>query len=269
MNKHTLSTLILAGLVIGMLTCPSALLFSQTDPSGSSPLTARQIIERADEAFTGSRLYSTSTLTIYRSGKTLPPQTMESYGMEINGDYHSLTVYRAPARMKGTAYLMIEDDLWVRFSSTGRIRKLSSSAKKNSAGGSDFSYADMGEGNQGIADKYEVALTGEDAVAGTRCHVIDLTPKPGEDLPYEKVTAYISTDDLRYLKLDYFEAGANIKSMILEDYRQAGDHYYPYLVEMRSNTRDSRTVVETTLIEFDSSRVQQRLFSTAYLETIR
>lgn len=231
--------------------------------------TAREIVDGADEAFTGSRLYSTSTLTIHRAGRTLPPQTMESYGMEIDGDYHSLTVYREPARMKGTAYLMIEDDLWVRFSSTGRIRKLSSSAKKNSAGGSDLSYADMGEGNQGIGEKYDVTLIGEETVAGLSCHVVEFLPRPGEDLPYEKVVAFISKAELRYLKLDYYEAGANIKTMFLQDYRQVGDHDYPFLVEMKSNTQDSRTVIETTLIEFDSPRVQRRLFSTAYLETIR
>ncbi len=230
---------------------------------------AEEIVERADEAFTGSRIYSESTLTIHRSGRTLPVQEMESYGMEIGGDYHSLSIYRAPARMKGTAYLMIEDDLWVRFSSTGRIRKLSSSAKKNAAGGSDFSYADMGEGNQGIGEKYVASLVGREEVDESMCFVVELTPKSGRDAPYEKVLAYVQTEKYRYLKVEYFEAGANIKTMYLRDYREVNGREYPYIVEMRSNTKDSRTVVETTKIEFDSSRVNRRLFSTAYLESIR
>src|SRR6056297_1521983 len=213
---------------------------------------AEEIVKRADEAFTGSRIYSESTLTIHRSDRTLPVQEMESYGMEIGGDYHSLSVYRAPARMKGTAYLMIEDDLWVRFSSTGRIRKLSSSAKKNAAGGSDFSYADMGEGNQGIGEKYVASLVGREEVDESMCFVVELTPKSGRDAPYEKVLAYVEKEKYRYLKVEYFEAGANIKTMYLRDYRTVDGRDYPYIVEMRSNTKDSRTVVETTKIEFDS-----------------
>lgn len=230
---------------------------------------AEEIIDRSDEAFTGSRVYSESTLTIHRSGRALPIQKMEGYGMEISGDYHSLSVYRAPARMKGTAYLMIGDDLWVRFSSTGRIRKLSSSAKKNAAGGSDFSYADMGEGNQGIGEKYTASLIGQEQVEGSLCFVVELKPKPGRDAPYEKVLAYVEKEKFRYLKVEYFDAGANIKTMFLRDYRTVDGRDYPFIVEMRSNTKDSRTVVETTKIEFDSSRVNRRLFSTAYLESIR
>ena len=229
---------------------------------------AGEIIARADEKFTGDRIWSYSTLTIVRGGKTLPLQEMESFSQDRGEDYRSLTVYRAPARMKGTAYLMIDDDLWVRFSSTGRIRKLSSSARKNAAGGSDFSYADMGEGDDGIGEKYDLALGGTEEAEGETCYVVEMTPKPGEDSPYEKVTAYVSVDSYRYLKMVYFEAGAPIKEMILTDYRAVGDKEYPFHVEMRSLTKDSVTVMETTEMEFGSSRVEERFFSTAYLQSI-
>lgn len=230
---------------------------------------ADQIISRADETFTEERVYSTSTLTIYHGDRARPEQTMDSYAMDIDGQYHTLSVYREPARMRGTAYLMIEDDLWVRFGSTGRIRKLSSSAKKNSAGGSDFSYTDMGEGNQGIADRYNARLTGSADVDGRSCYVVELTAKPGEDAPYERIVAYISESDYLYRQIDYYDAGANIKSMYLTDYREVDGRNYPFVAEMRSNTSNSRTVIETTELEFDSPRVEPRLFSTAYLETIR
>lgn len=248
-----------------ILMCMLAVLVSMNAAAQS----AEEIVKKADEAFTGNRVYSESTLTIHRSGRTLPVQEMESYGMEIGDDYHSLSIYRAPARMKGTAYLMIGDDLWVRFSSTGRIRKLSSSAKKNAAGGSDFSYADMGEGDQGIGEKYVASMAGEEKVDGSLCFVVELKPKPGRDAPYEKVLAYVERETFRYLKVEYFDAGANIKTMYLSDYRNVDGRDYPYIVKMRSNTKDSRTVVETTKIEFDSSRVNRRLFSTTYLESIR
>lgn len=230
---------------------------------------AQQIIGRADSAFSGEQVYTESSMTIYRSGRTQPVQKIKSYSMDIDGGYNSLTVYQSPARMKGTAYLMIDNDLWVRFSTTGRVRKMSSSAKTNSAGGSDLSYADMGDGNQGIADKYNVGIEGEAEIDGSSCYVILLEPKDGEDPPYEKLAAYISKEDYLYLKIDYFEAGAVIKTMTLGDYRKIDDIYYPFYMEMKSNVKDSLTVIETTAIEFGSSKVQKRLFSTAYLESLR
>ena len=110
---------------------------------------ARSIIDKADEAFEMDAVYSRSVLTVYKNGKAQAPQVMEGYALDAaDGTARSLSVFREPRRVEGTAYLMLGDDMWVRFASTGRVRKLSSSARKNSAAGSDFSYADMGEGGR-------------------------------------------------------------------------------------------------------------------------
>ena len=189
--------------------------------------------------------------------------------MERGGRSQTLTVYRAPRRMQGTAYLMIDDELWVRFASTGRIRRMSSSARTNSAGGSDFSYADMGEGNQGIAFDYEPRLDGEERISGTDCFRIELLPRAGGDAVYERLVVFISKDEYRYLRIDYYEDGANIKSMHLSEYRETGGVFYPYLIVMESHVRPTRTEIRTEEFVLDSPRVTERLFSVNYLESIR
>ena len=230
--------------------------------------TAQQIVDRADEAFKGERVYTTSSMTVYKSGEAQPVQEMESYSMEKNGKTYSLSVYLAPRRMKGTANLMIEDDLWVRFSSTGRIRKLSSSAKKNSAGGSDFSYADMGDGGAGLAEKYTPFLRGEETVEGELCFVIELN-ESDSDAPYEKMIVFITKDSYRYLKIEYYESGANIKSMTFSDYRDVDGQDYPFAYSMENHTKPSVTDVVVDIFEVDSPKVQDRFFTTGYLESIR
>jgi len=230
--------------------------------------TALDIVNRADEAFKGNRIHSTSTMTVYQSDVAQPVQEIESFSMEKEGRSFSLSIYQAPRRMKGTANLMIDDDLWVRFSSTGRIRKLSSSAKKNSAGGSDFSYADMGEEGGGLSEKYTPRLTGEETVEGELCHEIELTAAR-DDAPYEKMVVYIGKDTYRYWKIDYFEGGANIKSMSFYDYRSVNGKDYPFAYTMFSHTKPSRTEVVVKTFEVDSLKVEDRMFSTRYLETIR
>lgn len=230
--------------------------------------TAQQIVDRADEAFKGNRIYSTSSMTVYKSDEAQPVQEIESYTMEKNGKSYALSIYLAPRRMKGTANLMIDDDLWVRFSSTGRIRKLSSSAKKNSAGGSDFSYADMGEEGGGLAEKYSPSLIGEETVDGELCHIIQLDAT-GRDAAYEKLLVYITKESYRYLKIDYFDRGANIKSMTFYDYRTVDGKDYPFGYTMFNHTKPSRTEVLVHEFVIDSPRVQDRLFTTRYLETIR
>lgn len=230
--------------------------------------TAQEIVDRADESFQGDRVYSTSRMTVYKSGEAQPVQEIESYTMEKNSKSYSLSIYIAPRRMKGTANLMIEDDLWVRFGSTGRTRKLSSSAKKNSAGGTDFSYADMGDGGQGLSEKYTPRLTGEEIIEGERCYKIELIADTS-DAPYEKMVVYITKDRYRYMKIEYFESNANIKSMTFYDYRTVNGTDYPFRYVMESHTKPSVTEVEVDIFEINSSRVQDRFFTTGYLESIR
>jgi hypothetical protein len=231
--------------------------------------TAEEIIRRADTIFTFNNVYSVSEMTVYRKDKAQPTQVMEGYSSRKSEIERSLTLYSAPARVKGTAYLAIEDDLWVRFASTGRVRKLSSSAKKNSAGGSDFSYDDIGSGNTGYTKDYSAKIMGEERVEGHKCHRIELKPLQGVEAPYEKLAVYVEKEGYRYLKIDYYENGAIIKTLILDDFRPLGDHDYPYRIVMQSHIQQSRTEVITVVMEVDSPRVEDRMFSTAWLDTIR
>ncbi len=233
-----------------------------------SAQSAQEIVDAADAAFGGEKVYSTSSITVYKSGEAQPVQDIESYTMTKNGKSYSLSIYSAPRRMKGTANLMIEDDLWVRFSSTGRTRKMSSSAKKNSAGGSDFSYADMGDGGEGLAEKYTPAIVGEEKVEGETCFKIELIAK-GSDAPYEKMVVFITKETSRYIKIDYFENDANIKSMTFYDYRNINGTDYPFRYVMENHTKPSVTEVVVEVFEINSSKVKDRLFTTGYLESIR
>lgn len=234
--------------------------------ASASTLDVRQIVEQADAAMIGDKVYSVSQMTVYRSDSPQVPMKIESY---MDGN-RSLTVYRSPARMKGTAYLLIEDDLWVRFSSTNRIRKLSSSARKNSAGGSDFSYNDLAFEDEDISADYDAELTRTGvSVEGISCFEIQFTPRQGADTPYEKAVAFISQTELNYVKIDFYDQGANTKSLDLGDYRVVDGRLYPFQMVMVSHVKPTRTVIVVEEVEFSSSRIEARMFSQAYLQEIR
>ncbi len=237
--------------------------------SAAAAQDAREILDRADRSFELDRVYSESSLTVYKNGKPQSPQLMIGYTLDdSSGEARSLTVFREPARVAGTAYLMLGDDLWVRFASTGRVRKLSSSAKKNSAAGSDFSYADMGEGGDSFSKDYDALLEGSERIDGTDCYRLVLTPA-NRDAVYEKMVVWVSRDDSLYLKIEYYDKGAPVKQMTLEGYSEVGGVPYPGVITMTSLVKKSESVMETQLIEHDSDRVQESFFTTGYLDTIR
>ena len=76
----------------------------------------------------------------------------------------------------------------------------------------------MGDGGAGLAEKYTPVLAGEDSIEGEDCFRIELNASD-RDAPYEKMVVYITKDTYRYKKIEYYESGANIKSMAFYDYR--------------------------------------------------
>ena len=231
---------------------------------------AEAIVKQADDLMTSAKTYSESEMTVMRSGSARPTMQVKTYDMRKGDQSYSLVVYKGPAKMRGTAYLTIGNDLWVRFGSTGRIRKLSSSAKKASAGGTDFSYSDMGESGQGVAAKYRAKMGNPDArYEGTPCWEIHLTPLPNTEGVYEKLVAFIAKETYHYLRIDYFEAGAAIKSLLLEDYREIGQWSYPAKITMQSHVKPSQTELITNRIEFESLEVRDQYFTTSYLGRIK
>jgi outer membrane lipoprotein-sorting protein len=230
--------------------------------------TADQILARADAIFTLNRVWSRSVMTVTRNGRERTPQEMESYSLSTGGRSLSLTVLTAPRRLRGTAYLMADDELWVRFGSTGRVRKLSSSASSRAAADSDFSYNDMGDGSSSFTADYAATLDGTERISAVDCWRLVLTPLSGSEAEYERLVVFVSRNDYRYLRVEYFADGVNIKTMDLADFRPVGGVDYPFRITMTSHERDSATVIETLEMEYDSRRVREDMFTASYLESI-
>lgn len=227
------------------------------------------IITKADAAFKLKNLYSVTEIVIVKNGKKQPKQVVKVYSTNKNGVNYSLSIYQSPKKMKGNANLMIGDDLWIKFASTGRVRKLSSSAKKNSSGGSDFSYADMGSGGEGMAKDYTPKLLGEKKIDRKMCYEIELKPTQGNDSGYNKLIIYIDTENFRYILIEYFKDSANIKTLSLSDYRKIQDVDFPFKLAMKNHSKDSVTNMITTEIQYNSSLVKESLFSQSYLKKVK
>lgn len=237
----------------------------------TSSTTVESLLSQADTVFTYQKFFQRSTMTMTgTAGGDQPEQVMETYFEKYDGISHTLTLFTAPKRVAGTAYLMVGDELWVRFASTGRTRRLSSSARKNSAGGSDFSYNDLGGSAEGMAESYQALLTGEATIKGMGCYQIDLTPKAGvpDDSLYERMTVYIDKEQGMYRLIEFFEDGVMVKRMTLEEYRTVQGFAYPFSISMEGLLTGTRTTITTQEFALDSDRVDRRMFRSSYLESL-
>ena len=228
---------------------------------------AADIIRKAESVFTDAPTYSLCRMTVYRGGVAGQPQSFETWTMTDNGIVLTLSVYTAPPRMKGTAYLSTNEGIWMRFGSTGRVRKLSSESAKSLGGGSDFSLDDPGMSG-GFATRYTPALEGIESVEGIESFRIILTPGEGADAAYSVCIAWVAVETFRYIRVDFYQDEACIKRMICSDYHDTQVGLYPFRIEMQSLTRGTRTEIETLRLSIDSSDIEKGMFTPDYLETL-
>ncbi len=251
--------------------CAAALLFLLFSLGAAVPVTAdgETILREADAQLSGDRYYNKSEIRTYKNGIAGIAMTFETYSMQVDGELRTLSVYTAPAIMKGNAYLVAGGILWARFGLTKRVREMSVDTMSDSADGTDFGYDDLGETSGGLSGLYNSRIIDERVkIEGQRCTEIELMPKDAKKTPYEKVVAYIADNSPRYIRVDYYRNGALLKHLIFDEYKTVGRREYPFTYTMYSDIRNSRTEVRTLEVEFGSSKVAPDMFTVEYLDAL-
>ncbi|MEA3421029.1 MAG: outer membrane lipoprotein-sorting protein, partial [Acidobacteriota bacterium] len=118
--------------------------------SFSQDLTGEDIIQKVNELINVQTSYGKAKMIIITSSGSKRTFIYESWSK--NKGEKNLVRYLEPTRVKGQAILMLNhsDDIWMYFPRTQRVRKLATHAKKQKMQGSDFSYEDMGSGDEFI-----------------------------------------------------------------------------------------------------------------------
>ena len=106
--------------------------------TAAAEMTAEQIVDRIDEVANQPQMRMRYEEVIVTAGGVKTTYTVEVYGK--NGDEKQLSRYLDPAKVRGTAFLMLDhgNDIWAYFSSTGRVRLIARHMRKQKMMGSEF-----------------------------------------------------------------------------------------------------------------------------------
>jgi hypothetical protein len=185
-------------------------------------------------------------------------------------------VYRfsSPPDVQGTSVLVFDyeakpDDVWIYLPALRKTRRVVSSQRSQSFMGSEFSYGDL---NIPALDDYEYKLTGEEAIAGEPCYVVDVAPKSKEIADsegYSKKTYWVSKDKLAVLRgLFYDRDGKLLKELIARDFKLLDakkKRYRPVHMEMVNRQNGRRSLFDSPKITF-APNTKDEYFTTGYLE---
>ena len=241
--------------VIGIGTC-----WSQ-----NGGLTAKRIIEIADEKVRGTYSESTIKMTIIRPDWSREMQ-LKSWSKE---DDYSLILVTAPARDKGISFLKRETEMWNWQPTIDRVIKMPPSMMSQSWMGSDFTNDDLARATSTV-DDFDHDIVAEESIEGRRCWVIELIPKEGVGVIWGKIKIWIDHEDYIQLRTEFYdEDDYLVNTMSGKEITNLGGKLLPRVLEViPSDEEGHMTRVEYLSLQFDQP-IKDTFFSIQNMKRVR
>ncbi|MCD6113136.1 MAG: outer membrane lipoprotein-sorting protein [Bacteroidales bacterium] len=225
-------------------------------------LTVKEILNKVEKNEKISSAKSTAKQTMITSKGKKRTLTMESYAKDFNDK--QLSIYTAPARVKGDKILMLNggDDIWFYTPKTDRVRHLVSNARKQKVQGSDISYQDMEQ--RDYNKDFNSKILGIEKINGINCYKIEAIPtETGPD--YSKLIFFVDKTKFIILKAEFYEDGDLLKTLLSSDVAKIGNYWIAKKMVMTNNQTGSKTIFEIIDTEMDVE-IDDYKFTTNYLK---
>jgi len=234
--------------------------------SKASAQDAREIIKLADEKMQGEKTsYSQMTMTIVRPTW----ERAVSFKNWTKGRDYALTLVTAPAKEKGLSFLKHQNDIWNWNPKISRMIKLPPSMMSQGWMGSDFSNDDLLKESSIVVD-YTHENTGQEAVDGRDCYIIELTPLEDAAVVWGKIIKWISIEDYLQMKSEYFdEDDYLIKTELSYNVMMMDNRLIPTRFELIPEDEEgNKTIVEINEITFNKP-IEDAFFSQQNMKRVR
>jgi outer membrane lipoprotein-sorting protein len=225
-------------------------------PAGGQP-TAREIVSRADSLTRGDTQQGRYEMRIVR------PDWERSTTFEFWSEGTEKAFIRVvePARDRGVGFLKVGREMWNYIPRVNRVIKIPPSMMLQSWMGSDFTNDDLVK-ESSVVDDYEHTLIGSDTLRGAAAWHVELVPKEGTAVAWDRIQEWIRKEDYVPLKAVYFnERGEITRTMLFTEIRRMGGRLLPTRYDLIEETRPGRrTVLILEDVAFDRP-VDERVFS--------
>ena len=171
--------------------------------------------------------YTHSNMTLINNKGQKRERSMQTYEKKYpNGENRSLLKFLAPKNILNVGLLTwqhndVDDDQWLYLPASKRIKRISSSGKKNPFMGSDLSFEDM-QGEDLQTHSYKVIA--EEEVDGQLCWKIEALPATKKEMrasAYGKRIIWLRKDITYPLKIEFYNRrNLLIKHASYEDLKQ-------------------------------------------------
>ena len=233
--------------------------------SFAQDLSAREIVQRANDKATGNTSMGTMKMSIVRPDWSRDV-TMKSWSKGT--DFYMIYITE-PARDKGQVFMKRGQDMWNWMPGINRMIKLPPSMMGQSWMGSDFTNDDLVRMNS-IIDDFTHEITGSEKVEGLDCYIIELIPKPEAAVVWGKIKLWISKVEYYELKGEYYdEDGLLVNKMASSNIKQMGDRKLPAkMVMVPVDKPGNQTILEMVDVVFNKP-IDDDFFSQQNMKNVK
>ena len=228
-------------------------------------LTAKEIIQIADEKVRGTYSEATIKMTIIRPDWS---REMELKSWSKGEDY-SLILVTAPARDKGVSFLKRDTEMWNWQPTIDRVIKMPPSMMSQSWMGSDFTNDDLARASSTVND-FEQKIIREEVVEERTCWVIELIPKEGVGVVWGKILSWVDQKDFIQMKTEFYdEDDYLVNTMSGKDITSLGGKLLPRVLEVVPAEEEGHmTKVEYVSLQFEKP-IKDAFFSVQNMKRVR
>lgn len=211
-------------------------------------LTAKQIIQKADEKSKGNSSKGEMSMTIER------PTWSRSIDMKVwsKGTDYFMILITAPAKEKGQVFMKMKKEMWNWVPSIERMIKIPPSMMMQSWMGSDFTNDDLVQQSSIVRD-YSHKLLGEETIRGMDCYKIELIPNENAPVVWGQIIAWVTKDGFDVWKTQYYDEDyILVNTENSYDIKKMGNRNIPTRVEIiPENKKSQKTILNIISMEFD------------------
>lgn len=257
---------ILAAFVIGSLLSPVA--FAELPE-----IDAKQVAVNVDEREDGDDETAELEMILINDKGQERNRKVQVYRKDYGKDSKMVMFFMDPADVKDTGFLSWnyddeskDDDQWLYLPALKKVRRISSSKKKDYFMGTDFTYEDMGDRD---VDDYTYKHLGTEVLDGIECYHLEMTPKNDEIVKktgYGRGEMWVRPDIWMGLKMKFYDKKLKfLKDLTLSDIEQIDGIWTAKTMTMVNEQEKHKTVFHFSNITYNSG-LDDEIFSQRRLE---
>jgi outer membrane lipoprotein-sorting protein len=229
-------------------------------------LTAKEIIQKADERFNGEKT------SISRMAMTIVRPTWErtvEFKSWTSGRDFALTLITAPARDQGQTFLKRANEMWNWNPTISRLIKLPPSMMSQGWMGSDYTNDDILR-ESSVVNDYTHEITGEEMVDGRLCYRIRMVAREDAAVIWGHQVRWIDKKDFIFMKSElYDEDGYLVRTETGKEIRNMDGRLIPTLIELIPAEEEGHmTILEIKEIKFNEP-INVTFFSQQNMKRVR